>query len=121
MVGSDHGFSGSRGCAARGDRHLPESHRRRRVANAAVLTVACLLWVTPASAQDTSDLSFAQLTGPDGCVRAQGALTFDFGGDPLAGCSTASGLGNPQALLVSPDQRQLLVQPAVAMRDRTPS
>ena len=109
MVGSDHGFSGSRGCAARGDRHLPESHRRRRVANAAALTVACLLWVTPASAQDTSDLSFAQLTGPDGCVWAGGALTFYFGGDPRGGCSTASGLGNPQALLVSPDQRQLLV------------
>lgn len=79
------------------------------VAMAAGVTVACLLSVTPAFAQDTSDLSFAQLSGSDGCVRALGALAFDFGGDPLAGCDTASGLGNPQALLVAPDQRQLLV------------
>jgi Lactonase, 7-bladed beta-propeller len=73
------------------------------------LAVLCLWSVSAASAQDTSDLTFAQLSGSDGCVRALGALAFDFGGDPLAGCATASGLGNPRAMLISPDQRQLLV------------
>jgi DNA-binding beta-propeller fold protein YncE len=81
----------------------------RGAARCAALAALCIIPVGPASAQGGSDLSFAQLTGPDGCVRALGALTFDFGGDPLAGCSTASGLGNPQALLVSPDGKQLLV------------
>jgi 6-phosphogluconolactonase (cycloisomerase 2 family) len=77
----------------------------RCVALAALTLVAA----TPASAQSGSDLSFAQLTGSDGCVRALGALAFDFGGDPLAGCGTASGLGNPKALLIAPDGKQLLV------------
>jgi 6-phosphogluconolactonase (cycloisomerase 2 family) len=94
------------------ERHGPRArHRGQRcfATAAALIIVVCLLSVSPASAQDASDLSFAQLTGSDGCVRALGALAFDFGGDPPAGCATASGLGNPQALLISPDQRQLLV------------
>jgi 6-phosphogluconolactonase (cycloisomerase 2 family) len=114
MASPENGFSGFLVCAARGERNRSGPRRCARcasrvVARAAAVTVACLSLVSPALAQDTSDLSFAQLTGSDGCVRALGALAFDFGGDPLAGCDTASGLGNPQALLVSPDQRQLLV------------
>jgi 6-phosphogluconolactonase (cycloisomerase 2 family) len=73
-----------------------------------VIVLATLLPVSSAGAQGTV-ASFGQLMGSDGCVRALGAVAFDFGGDPLTGCGTASGLGNPQALTLSPDQRQLLV------------
>src|SRR6266511_1200903 len=75
----------------------------------ALLPIGLLLGAAPASAQDTPTTSFAQLEGRDGCVRALGALSFDFDGDPLTGCSTASGLGNPKALIVTPDQKQVLV------------
>jgi 6-phosphogluconolactonase (cycloisomerase 2 family) len=73
------------------------------------IAAGCLLAVAQAFGQDASDLSFAQLAGTDGCVRALGAIAYDFGGDPLSGCSTASGLVNPQALLIAPDQKQLIV------------
>jgi 6-phosphogluconolactonase (cycloisomerase 2 family) len=73
-----------------------------------VSALIALAPVASAAAQATV-ASFGQLAGSDGCIRALGAVAFDFGGDPLSGCGTASGLGNPQALTLSPDQRQLLV------------
>jgi len=72
------------------------------------VVLAMLGPVASAGAQATV-ASFGQLAGPDGCIRAQGAVAFGFGGDPLSGCVAASGLGNPKALTLSPDQRQLLV------------
>src|SRR5512133_3618190 len=80
----------------------------------ALATALCLLAVASSSAQSSSQ-SFTQLPGHEGCVRALGAFVFDYGNvdeeesSPLADCDTASGLGNPQTLLVTPDQRSLLV------------
>ena len=63
---------------------------------------ACLLFVAPASGQGAP--TFSQLAGTDGCLSALG---WPGTGDPP--CPTAGGLGDPRALALSPDGRQLIV------------
>ena len=90
---------------------------RARIQSLLAVSATLSLIGAASSFAQSSGQSFTQLPGHEGCVRALGAFVFDYsdefvdeeGPSPLADCDTASGLGNPQTLLVTPDQRALLV------------
>jgi DNA-binding beta-propeller fold protein YncE len=58
-----------------------------------------------APAQSGGSSSFSQLAGERGCVTQEPPLPL--GDDPLEGCARARGLLRPQAVVVSPDDKQV--------------